>query len=121
MRGVENGEEALRAALRRWRRGQVAVESQADEARAAGREREEESAWATDGRSEAEGARIAGREREAEAARAGEHASRAEGARAGERGRWWPRLTPSQVQALLGAGITLGLLLWEQIRERLPK
>ena len=60
---MANGEEALRAALRRWRRGQVAV----------------------------------------------------------ERGRWWPRLTRSQVQALLGAGITLGLLLWEQIRERLLK
>jgi len=119
VRVVENGEEALRAALRRWRRGQMAVESQADEARAAGREREEESAWATGDRSQALGARIAGREREAEAARAGECEGQAEGARAGERGRWWPRLTRSQVEALLGAGITLGLLLWEQIRERL--
>ena len=37
----------------------------------------------------------------------------------GRTGRWWPQLTPSQVQALLGAGITLGLLLWEQLRQRL--
>ena len=33
--------------------------------------------------------------------------------------RWWPRLTPAQVQALLGAAITLGLVLWEQVRGRL--
>jgi hypothetical protein len=32
---------------------------------------------------------------------------------------WWPRLTPTQVQALLGAAITLALLLWDQIRQRL--
>jgi hypothetical protein len=35
--------------------------------------------------------------------------------------RWWPRLTPGQVQALLGAGVTLALVLWEQVRERLAK
>ena len=106
---MENGEAALRAALRRWRRGLVAGKS------------EEAGAWATDGRSEAEGARIAVRESEAESARAGECEGQAEGARVAERGRWWPRLTRSQVQALLGAGITLGLLLWEQVRERLLK
>ncbi len=33
--------------------------------------------------------------------------------------RWWPRLTPPQVQALLGAAITLALLLWDQFRQRL--
>jgi hypothetical protein len=31
---------------------------------------------------------------------------------------WWPRLTPPQVQALLGAGITLALVLWDQVRQR---
>ena len=35
------------------------------------------------------------------------------------RPRWWPRLTAPQVQAILGAGITLALLLWEQLRQRL--
>jgi hypothetical protein len=34
---------------------------------------------------------------------------------------WWPRLTAPQVQALLGAGITLALVLWDQIRQRLLK
>jgi len=33
--------------------------------------------------------------------------------------RWWPRLTPPQVQALLGAAITLALVLWDQVRQRL--
>ena len=33
--------------------------------------------------------------------------------------RWWPRLTAPQVQALLGAAITLALLLWDQVRQRL--
>jgi hypothetical protein len=33
--------------------------------------------------------------------------------------RWWPRLTAPQVQALLGAAITLALLLWDQLRQRL--
>jgi hypothetical protein len=32
--------------------------------------------------------------------------------------RWWPRLTPPQVQALLGAAITLALVLWDQVRQR---
>ncbi len=35
--------------------------------------------------------------------------------------RWWPRLTPAQVQALLGAAVTLVLLLWDQVRQRLAK
>jgi hypothetical protein len=35
--------------------------------------------------------------------------------------RWWPRLTAPQVQALLGAGITLALVLWDQVRQRLFK
>ena len=33
--------------------------------------------------------------------------------------RWWPQLTASQVQALLGAALTLALLLWDQLRQRL--
>ena len=41
-----------------------------------------------------------------------------EAGRAGT-GRWWPRLTPPQVQTLLGAAITLALLLWDQLRQRL--
>lgn len=35
--------------------------------------------------------------------------------------RWWPRLTASQVQALLGAALTLALLLWDQVRQRLQQ
>jgi hypothetical protein len=38
---------------------------------------------------------------------------------AGRFGRWWPRLTASQVQALAGAAVTLAIVLWEQIRQRL--
>jgi hypothetical protein len=30
-----------------------------------------------------------------------------------------PHLTPAQVQALLGAGVTLVLLLWDHLRQRL--
>ncbi|HEY7061900.1 MAG TPA: hypothetical protein VII06_10490 [Chloroflexota bacterium] len=35
--------------------------------------------------------------------------------------RWWPRLTASQVQALLGAALTLALLLWDHLRQRLQQ
>jgi hypothetical protein len=34
---------------------------------------------------------------------------------------WWPRLTPGQSQALLGAAITLALALWEYLRGRLER
>ncbi len=35
--------------------------------------------------------------------------------------RWWPRLTAPQVQALLSAGLTLSLLIWEELRQRFLK
>jgi hypothetical protein len=31
---------------------------------------------------------------------------------------WWPALTPAQVQALVGAGVTLAVALWEHFRGR---
>jgi len=31
---------------------------------------------------------------------------------------WWPVLTPGQVQALVGAGVTLAIALWEHFRGR---
>ncbi len=34
-------------------------------------------------------------------------------------GRWWPSLTPAQVSGLLGVGVTLALLLWDQVKKRL--
>ena len=40
---------------------------------------------------------------------------------AGGRPAWWPRLTPGQVQALVGAAITLAIALWEHLRGRLER
>jgi len=34
------------------------------------------------------------------------------------RERWWPKLTPAQVRALLGLAATLALVVWEQLRGR---
>jgi hypothetical protein len=34
---------------------------------------------------------------------------------------WWPRLTPGQVQALVGAAITLAIALWEHLPGRLER
>jgi hypothetical protein len=34
---------------------------------------------------------------------------------------WWPRLTPSQVQTLVGAAITLAIALWEHLRGRVER
>jgi hypothetical protein len=35
-----------------------------------------------------------------------------------ERERWWPRLTPAQIRAVLGLAATLAWVLWEQLRGR---
>ncbi len=94
-RGYGPGEAALRAALRRWRRrdpGAALPESRVAEDGGQGMEPDSPPAPTETGRARSETPR-----------------------------RWWPRLTAPQVQALLSAGLTLSLLIWEELRQRFLK
>jgi hypothetical protein len=98
-------EAAFRAALRRWYHGNQRSET-----------REQDSTPNPDPRDARQRPRASARPGTADPAPGGAQARRR---RTPDPRAWWPRLTPTQVQALLGATITLALLLWDQVRQRL--